>query len=154
MVSGLSFHFRHCLSIGRHEVSRNQQTGDIQMTKLLRRHLLALMLGVTTATLIMPLTFDAAAYADDNGSNDHDSGSDNDSSGNDDNGSDDNGSNDDNGSDDDGSDDNDNGSDDNGSDDNDGNDDNGSDDNGNSSSSGDDGCKSDPLTCKLRALTK
>ena len=106
------------------------------MTTLLRRQLLALMLGVTTATLIMPLTFDAAAYADDQGSDHSDSGSDNDSGSNDDGGSDDNGSDD-------------NGTDDNGMD-----DDGVNDDNSASAPTSDDGCKSDPLTCKLRALTK
>ena len=119
------------------------------MTTLLRRPLLALMLGVTTATLIMPLTFDAAAYADDQGSDHSDSGSDNDSGSNDDGGSDDNGS-DDNGSDDNGS----SGDDDNGTDDNGMDDDGVNDDNSASAPTSDDGCKSDPLTCKLRALTK
>ena len=100
------------------------------MTKLLRRHLLALMLGVTAITFASPFVFDAPAIADDDNG-----GDDNGSSGSDDNGSDDN----DNGSDDD----------DNGSDD----DDNGSDDDNNGTSGGD-GCRSDPLTCQLRSLTK
>ena len=84
------------------------------MTTILRRHLLALMLGVTTITFAAPAFFDAPAMAkngsDDNGSDDSDddnggssgSGSDdsNDDNSNDDNSNDDDDSDDDNGSDD------------------------------------------------------
>ena len=40
------------------------------MSKLFRRHLLALMLGVTGLTLAMPLTHQATALAEDGGSDD------------------------------------------------------------------------------------
>ena len=66
------------------------------MSILLRRHLLALMLGVTGLTLAMPLTHQAAAFAEDGGSND-DGGSDHHSASGGDNGSDDDGGSDDNG---------------------------------------------------------
>ncbi len=46
------------------------------MKSILRRQLLALMLGVTAASLIMPMAFNVAAYADD----DKDSVSDSDAS--------------------------------------------------------------------------
>ena len=48
------------------------------MSKLFRRHLLALMLGVTGLTLAMPLTHQAIALADDGGSDEGVSNADND----------------------------------------------------------------------------
>ncbi len=67
------------------------------MSKLLRRHLLALMLGVTGLTLAMPLTQHATAFAEDGGSDDgeSDSGDKDDSESDDDGGSDDSGESDD-----------------------------------------------------------
>ncbi len=56
------------------------------MSKLLRRHLLALMLGVTGLTLAMPLTHQATAFAEDGGSDDGDSDSGDDDGGSDDDG--------------------------------------------------------------------
>jgi hypothetical protein len=61
------------------------------MSKLLRRQLLALMLGVTGLTLAMPLTHNAAAFAEDGGSDDGGSGSDHHSASGGGNGSDDDG---------------------------------------------------------------
>jgi hypothetical protein len=124
------------------------------MKPILRRHLLALMLGVTTVTLSSAFLFNTPAMAkdgsDDSGS--HDAGDDNDESS---------GSGSDDGPDRDANDDNggssgssaDDGPDDDANDDNGANDANDANDASGKSGS-DDSCKSDPLTCKIESMMK
>jgi hypothetical protein len=77
-VSGLSACLRHDVFIETHKLVQMMET---KMKDLLRRNLLILMLGVSSATFASPFAFDVSAMASDNdsgGDSDSDSGGDSD----------------------------------------------------------------------------